>query len=103
LLQNLKKATANIRFCQQLFQRLFVGQGGEQLLILQGYRIEPLALLRRQGISGKAAQEMFQFVISHAVLSVPVVTPSLTSDRTCSFPSAAHQTQYLCAVARVRV
>ncbi|MGC4054387.1 MAG: hypothetical protein QM757_35335 [Paludibaculum sp.] len=53
--QRLEEPTANIRVRQQLFQRLFVGQGSEELLVVQGRRIEPFTLLRRQGISGKAA------------------------------------------------
>lgn len=55
MLYSLQETPANIRIRQQLFQCLFVGQGSEQLLIVQSCGIEPLALLRRQGISRKAA------------------------------------------------
>ena len=55
LSQGLKQSPANGRIGQQFFQRLFIGQGIEELLVLERGGIEVLTFFSRERIGGKSA------------------------------------------------
>jgi hypothetical protein len=69
-----KQFPANGRIGQQVFQRLFIGEGIEEVLVVERGGIELFTFFSRERIGGKSAQQLFQFVLSHEL-----------------FPTAAHK------------
>ena len=63
----LEQSATHDRIREQCFQRLFVGQGIEQVLVLQGRCIQTLLFVGRQRISREAAQQLSQLVFRHTV------------------------------------
>jgi hypothetical protein len=75
---------AHRRIGQQFFQRLLVGQGIEEVLVLERGLVELLFLLRRQRIRRETTEEFFEIMFCHRL-----------------FPAAAHGRKQLLSAAQV--